>query len=135
MLECLSAVAQLTWQIGTDIQLVLANRLLVVHVVKRRDFMHGHGGHTQKFSHHGFTLGAHIAGLLLDNRQARHDCGLLLVLWVFGNFLSEAHFGFFGNHRSTSPNTISNEPIMATASPIMCPRPISPSAARCTKAG
>ena len=135
MVQCLLTITQLAWQIGADIELVLANRLLVVHVVESRDFMHRNLGHAQVVGDHGFALGTHIALLLLHDGKASHHSRLLLVCRVLRHFARESRQRRFGNHRSISPNTISMVPMIATASAIMCPRAISSSVARCAKPG
>src|SRR5450830_1045789 len=129
------AFAQLARQIGTHIQLVLAHWLLVVHVVKAGDLMDRDRRHAQVVSNLLFTLNTDVTLLLLNNLQASHDGRLLLISWILGHFTRKARFGFFGNYLSTSPNTMSMVPMIATASAIMWPRPISSKAARCTKAG
>jgi len=67
-------VAQLARQVGAHVDLVLAHRLLVVHVVKRGDLVHGHHRHVQVRRDLGFAVSAHKALLLLDDGQASHDC-------------------------------------------------------------
>src|SRR5207247_873297 len=83
-------------------------------------------------------LGADPALLLLHDREARHHGRLLLLGRILGDLACEAGLGAVGEveaHRSTSPNTMSIVPMIATASAIMWPRLISSSADRCAKPG
>ena len=73
MLESTSAIAQLARQIGADIELVLAHRLLVVHVVERGDLVHGDRRHAKIVGHQLFALGTDVAEFLLNDGQTSHD--------------------------------------------------------------
>ena len=45
--QCSFAVTQLARQVGADVELELAHRLLVVHVVEGRDLVHRDGRHAE----------------------------------------------------------------------------------------
>ena len=135
MLQRLATITQEAWQVGTNVQLVFAHRLLVVHVVERGDFVHGDLRHTKIFGNAGFAGLAHVSLFLLHDGKAGHHGRLLLLGRVLGYFARKSRFGRFGNHRSISPNTISMVPMMATTSASMWPRAISSSVARCAKPG
>ena len=114
VMQRLLPVAQLARQIGAHVELVLAHRLLVVHVVEGRDFMHGDLCHAQIVSDR-LALGADVALLLLNDGQTPSP----QTAWSAGcpgHFARKPRLGRFGNHRSISPNTISMVPMMATAS-------------------
>src|SRR6218665_21538 len=135
MLQGLSTTAQLAGQVGADVDLVLAHRLPVVHVVEGRDLVHRDRGHAQVVGHQRLAVGADMALLLLHDGQAGHDRRLLLVCRVLGHFTRKTRQRCFVHHRSISPNTMSMVPMMATASAIMWPRAISSSVAKCAKPG
>src|SRR6185295_2220667 len=113
-------------QVGADVELEAPDRLLVVHVVEGRDLAHRDRWHAEVLRHRLFGLGTDPALLLLHDGQARHHGRLLLVGRVLGDFACEALGGLRAQlHRSTSPNTMSIVPRIATASAIMWPRLIS----------
>ena len=95
MPQCLRAVTQLAGQIGANVELVLADRLLVVHVVKAGHLMHGNRRHAEIASHQLFTLGTHKTLLLLHNRQTGHHGRLFLVRGVLRYFAVKKRFGLF----------------------------------------
>ena len=148
VLERRCAVAQLARQVGADVELELAHRLLVVHVVEGRDLVHRDRRHAEVGGDLALALRADEAFAPAARSRGRPSRPTASARRVLGDLAREALqrggrqrrlvLGGVGSllaHRSISPNTMSMVPITATASAIMWPRAISSSAARCGKPG
>ena len=120
--------------VGADADLVLADRLEVVHRIKGGNLVHLNGTHPKQFGHIVHERHRQPAVFFLAYAQCRHHGRRLAFGWIFRDFTLDLVERFFGKHndyRSISPNTMSWVPMIATTSASMWPRDISPSAARC----
>eukprot|EP01031_Cornospumella_fuschlensis_P043268 gene43268-biopygen34502 len=80
------AIAQLARQVGAYIELVLANWLLVIHVVESRDLVHGNRRHAEIVCNDLFAFSADKTQLFLNDGEAGHHGRLFTVCRIFGNF-------------------------------------------------
>ena len=90
----LLTAAQLTRQIGADIDFKLSNWLLVEHVVEGKDFMHCHDGHFKHRRQRFFLRRRDKAVFLLKNGETGNDRRLLLVVRVFVQLMLKTLLGF-----------------------------------------